>query len=209
MHRNAALLHKQHRNDSCESRIYISLYLSCVNGNLSVLLSKFLTLVCISRTWRDFFLLAGALLHANYKMPFWDLTCWTCQCVNKVNLKKKAMRKKSDGHALLCCSHASFKVPPDRNQWQPCCHSARIGRLGGFKRSVLLFIPFLPHGRPCDGRPHTWMQRGAVLPQEAKDGDQVSSCHSSSRQLFSPFSFSTRTHVEQLVVKWSLLNVST
>lgn len=26
------------------------------------------------------------------------------------------MRKKSDGHALLCCSHASFKVPPDRNQ---------------------------------------------------------------------------------------------
>lgn len=116
MHRNAALLHKQHRNDSCESRLYISLYLSCVNGNLSVLLSKFLTLVCISRTWRDFFLLAGALLHANYKMPFWDLTCWTCQCVNKVNLKKKAMRKKSDGHALLCCSHASFKVPPDRNQ---------------------------------------------------------------------------------------------
>lgn len=24
MHRNAALLHKQHRNDSCESRLYIS-----------------------------------------------------------------------------------------------------------------------------------------------------------------------------------------
>lgn len=31
------------------------IYLSCVNGNLSVLLSKFLTLVCISRTWRVFF----------------------------------------------------------------------------------------------------------------------------------------------------------
>lgn len=104
MHRNAALLHKQHRNYSCESRLYISLYLSCVNGNLSVLLSKFLTLVCISRTWRDFFLLAGALLHANYKMPFWDLTCWTCQCVNKVNLKKKRCgRKVTD---MRCCAAA-------------------------------------------------------------------------------------------------------
>lgn len=42
------------------------IYLSCVNGNLSVLLSKFLTLVCISRTWRDFFFFS--LVHCYTKL---------------------------------------------------------------------------------------------------------------------------------------------
>lgn len=73
MHRNAALLHKQHRNDSCESRLYISFLCKwkfvCVVEqilNASVYFTHMESFF--------FFLLAGALLHANYRMPFWDLT---------------------------------------------------------------------------------------------------------------------------------------
>lgn len=141
MHRNAALLHKQHRTDSCESRLYISF---CANSYSIVYFTH----------GEIFFLFTGALLRPNYRMPFWDLTCWACQCVNKVNLKK--------GEAEEECGTCAAVLQPLHSKWHlietsesPAVTQRELWNWEDLN-AVFCFSFLFPL---MDGRPYTWMQR--------------------------------------------------